>query len=236
MDGEPNIATVAALIGDAGRAAMLTALVGGRALPAGELAAAAGMSPSAASAHLAKLIDGGLLAVEREGRHRYYRLAGPGVASILESLASLVGQPSRPTAARTPQARALRHARTCYDHLVGELGVAVAMALESRGLLALADGKRLDVTSAGVTWFAAVLGIDANALRPGRHGIACRCLDWTERRHHLAGPLGTQMLRRCFDLGWLTNTPGVRAVQLSPSGRDSLYQTPYLVTAFAQVR
>ncbi len=224
MDGEPSIATVAALIGDTGRAAMLTALVGGRALPAGELAAAAGMSPPAASAHLAKLRDGGLLAVEREGRHRYYRLAGPGVAAILESLASLVGQPSRPTAARTPQARALRHARTCYDHLAGELGVAVATALESRGLLASVNGKQLDVTPTGVTWFSAVLGIDPTALRPERHGVACRCLDWTERQHHLAGPLGTQMLQRCCDLGWLTKTPGSRAVQLSPSGRDSLHQ------------
>ena len=224
MDGEPSIATVAALIGDTGRAAMLTALVGGRALPAGELATAAGMSPPSASAHLAKLTDGGLLAVEREGRHRYYRLAGPGVAAILESLASHAGQPMRPGAVRTPNARALRYARTCYDHLAGELGVAVATALEDRGLLAPADGKRLDVTSSGVTWFAAVLGIDATTLRPGRHGVACRCLDWTERRHHLAGPLGTHMLRRYCDLGWLTKTPDSRAVQLSPIGRDSLHQ------------
>ncbi len=224
MEGEPSIATVAALIGDTGRAAMLTALVGGRALPAGELAAAAGMSPPAASAHLAKLTDGGLLTVEREGRHRYYRLAGPGVAVILESLASHAGQLTWPGAARTPKARALRSARTCYDHLAGELGVAVATALEGRGLLAPADGKQLDVTPAGVKWFAAVLRIDTTALRPGRHGIACRCLDWTERRHHLAGPLGTQLLRRCYDLGWLTKTPGTRAVQLSPSGRDSLRQ------------
>jgi len=224
MDGEPSIAAVAALIGDTGRAAMLTALVGGRALPAGELAAAAGMSPSAASAHLAKLTDGGLLTVEREGRHRYYRLAGPGVAAILESLASYAGQPIQPGAVRTSKARALRYARTCYDHLAGELGVAVAAALEGRGLLALAGGKRLDVTPSGVMWFAAVLGIDATALRPGQHGIACRCLDWTERRHHLAGPLGTHMLRRCCDLGWLTQTLGSRAVQLSPTGRDSLHQ------------
>lgn len=224
MRDEPNIASVAALIGDTARAAMLTALVDGRALPAGELAAAAGLSPPAASAHLAKLTDGGLLAVEREGRHRYYRLAGPGVAGVLESLASFAGQPSRPAAAYTPQARALRHARTCYDHLAGELGVAVAAALEGRGLLAPAEGKRLDVTPAGISWFAAVLGTDVTALRPGWHGIACHCLDWTERRHHLAGPLGVQVLRRCCDLGWLTRTPGSRAVQLTRSGRDSLRQ------------
>ena len=224
MRGEPNIATVAALIGDTARAAMLAALVDGRALPAGELAAAAGLSPPAASAHLAKLTDGGLLTFEREGRHRYYRLAGPGVAGVLESLAFLVGQPSRPAAACTPQARALRHARTCYDHLAGELGVAVAAALEGHGLLTPAGGKRLDVTAAGVTWFAAVLGIDVATLRPGRQGIACRCLDWTERRHHLAGPLGSRVLQRCCDLGWLTRTFGSRAIQLTPPGRYNLRQ------------
>ena len=222
MRDEPNIATVAALIGDTGRAAMLTALMGGQALPAGELAAAAGLSPPAASAHLARLTDGGLLAVEREGRHRYYRLAGPGVASALESLASLVGQPSRLETPRTPHARALRHARTCYDHLAGELGVAVAAALEARGLLAPGDGKRLDVTVAGVAWFADVFGIDVDTLRPGRHGVACRCLDWTERRHHLAGPLGARMLQRCYDLGWLARTPRSRAVHLTENGREGL--------------
>ena len=224
MRDEPNIATVAALIGDTARAAMLTALVDGRALPAGELAATAGLSPPAASAHLARLTEGGLLTVEREGRHRYYRLAGPGVAGVLESLACLVGQPSPSGVTRRPQARALRHARTCYDHLAGELGVAVAAALEGHALLAPAEGKRLDVSAAGTTWFAAVLGIDVAALRPGRHGIACRCLDWTERRHHLAGPLGAQVLRHCCDLGWLARTPGSRAVQLTRSGRDSLRQ------------
>ena len=224
MRDEPNIATVAALIGDTARTAMLTALVGGRAMPAGELAAAAGMSPSAASAHLAKLTDGGLLIVEREGRHRYYRLAGPGVANVLESLACLIVQPSPSGVTRGPQARALRHARTCYDHLAGELGVAVATALEGHGLLTPTEGKRLDVTAAGVTWFAAVLGIDVATLRPGRQGIAYRCLDWTERRHHLAGPLGSRVLRRCCDLGWLTRTPGSRAIQLTPTGRYNLRQ------------
>ena len=224
MDGEPSIATVAALIGDTGRAAMLTALVDGRALPAGELAGAAGMSPPAASAHLAKLTGGGLLTVEREGRHRYYRLAGPGIAAILETLACHAGQPIRPGAVRTPKARALQRARTCYDHFAGQLGVSIATTLEGRGLLAPADGKRLDVTPAGATWFGSVLGIDTSALRPGRHGIACRCLDWTERRHHLAGPLGTQMLRRCCDLGWLMRTLDSRAVQLSPSGQKNLHR------------
>jgi len=213
---------VAALIGDTGRAAILTALADGRALPAGELAIAADLSAPAASAHLARLLDGGLLAVEREGRHRYYRLAGPGVATILESLAAHAGQPIRPEAARTPQVHALRRARTCYDHLAGELGVAVAAALQGNGLLVAAEGKRLDVTPAGAAWFASVLGIDADGLKPGRHGVACLCLDWTERRHHMAGPLGTRMLQRCCDLGWLARIPQSRAVRLTICGRDSL--------------
>ena len=223
MRGEPNLATVAALIGDPARAAILTALADGRALPAGELAAAGGLSPSAASAHLTKLQEGGLLTVEREGRHRYYRLAGPGVAGALEGLAALVGPPSRTVTVRSPLAQALRYACTCYDHLAGELGVAVASAMESRELLAAAgDSKRLDVTPVGAAWLAVVFAIDVSTLKPGRHGIARRCLDWTERRHHLAGPLGTRLLQRCCDLGWLTRTPQSRALQVTRSGRDGL--------------
>lgn len=226
MEREPSIAAVAALIGDVGRAAMLATLLDGRALPAGELAAAAGLSAQAASAHLGRLTDGGLLAVEREGRHRYYRLAGPGVAAILESIAAHAGHPLRPGTPRhtSPQARALRHARTCYDHLAGELGVAVAAALEARGLLAPGEGKRLDVAPTGAAWFAAALGIDVTALRPGRHGTACRCLDWTERRHHVAGPLGARMLQRCCDLGWLTRLPRSRAMTVTPKGRRAIKQ------------
>jgi len=201
---------------------MLTALADGRALPAGELAAAAGLSGPAASAHLARLLDGGLLAVEREGRHRYYRLAGPEVAAILESLASLAGAPPDPRTARTPQFQALRFARTCYDHLAGKLGVAMASALEERGLLVSAGDKRLDVTLAGAAWLLDVLAINAAALRPGRRGIACQCLDWTERQHHLAGPLGTHVLHRCCELGWLTRDRQGRAVSLTVLGQESL--------------
>lgn len=222
MEREPGIAVTAALIGDTGRAAMLIALADGRALPAGELAAAAGLSASAASGHLARLTEGGLLAVERQGRHRYYRLASPGVAAILESLAAHAGTPRRASVLSSPRERALRQARSCYDHLAGELGVAVAAALEERGLLAADEGKRLVVTSAGTTWFAAVPGIDVAALRPGRHGIACRCLDWTERRHHLAGPLGAHLLGRLCDLGWLARTPKSRALRLTQRGAEGL--------------
>lgn len=223
MRGDPNIATVAALIGDPARAAILMAVADGRALPAGELATIAGLSPSGASAHLTKLLEGGLLALEREGRHRYYRLAEPGVAGALESLALIAPQPSRTAVARSPGVQALRYARSCYDHLAGELGVQFAVALEHRGLIASAGpGKRLEVTPAGMAWFEAVFGIDVRKLRPGRHGLARRCLDWTERRHHVAGPLGARLLQRCCELGWLKQTARSRVVQLTHEGRHSL--------------
>jgi DNA-binding transcriptional ArsR family regulator len=224
MRVEPNIASVAALIGDPARAAILLALADGRALPAGELAAFAGLSSSAASAHLSKLLDGGLLAVERAGRHRYYRFAGPAVAAALEGLAVIAAQqPSRRVAVRSPEAQALRYARSCYDHLAGELGVTIAYAMRDRGLIApVEQGKSVDVTEAGVAWLETVLGIDLSRLRPGRHGLACKCLDWTERRHHLAGPLGARLFQRCCELGWLTRTPQSRVVRLTRKGRDGL--------------
>jgi DNA-binding transcriptional ArsR family regulator len=217
MRREPNIAAVAALIGDPGRAAILTALMDGRALPAGELAAVAGLSPQATSAHLARLRDGGLLALEQEGRHRYHRIAGPGVAAVLEGLAALSTQSARPPRSSVP-ANPLGFARTCYDHLAGELGVAVGTALQERGLLVPAEGKRLNITSAGRTWLADVLAIDIATLSPGRYGLARRCLDWTERRHHVAGPIGNRILGRCLELALLTKAPGSRMVKLTGSG------------------
>jgi DNA-binding transcriptional ArsR family regulator len=223
MRGEPNIATVGALIGDPARAAILTMLADGRALPAGELAAAAGLSPSAASAHLAKLLEGGLLALEREGRHRYYRLAGPEVAGALESLALIAAQPRCDAVVLSKQAQTLRYARSCYDHLAGKLGVDIAAAMEKRRLIASAEqSKSVEVTRAGAAWLEAVFTIDVRELKPGRHGLACRCLDWTERRHHLAGPLGARLFQRCCDLGWLKRTPQSRAVRITQRGRNSL--------------
>ena len=225
MRGEPDLASVAALIGDPSRASMLMALSDGRALPAGELAAMAGLSLSGASAHLAQLLQGGLVVSEREGRHRYYRLAGPQVATALEGLAPLAKSPG-PARSRSPSTEALRRGRTCYDHLAGELGVAIAQALEEHGLLAPGEGKRWEVTASGERWFADSLGIETGRLRSGRHGIACRCLDWTERRHHLAGPLGAALLRRCRELGWVKQaSEGTRAIKLSRLGAKRMRQT-----------
>jgi DNA-binding transcriptional ArsR family regulator len=223
MRSEPQIAAAAALIGNPGRAAMLSALMDGRALPANELAAAAGLSAAGASGHLAQLLDGGLLTVIREGRHRYYQLASERVATVLEGLATLGGaQPTRQPRSKCQLANPLRFARTCYDHLAGELGVSIASALQDRMLLASDEGKRFSVTPAGAEWFAGKFEIETSTLKPARHGIACGCLDWTERRYHLAGPLGASLLRRCFDLGFLRRQKERRVVSLTVAGATFL--------------
>jgi DNA-binding transcriptional ArsR family regulator len=197
----------------------------GRALPANELAAAAGLSAAGTSGHLAQLLAGGLLIVVREGRHRYYQLADERVAAVLEELAALGdAQPARQTGPKRQPTSVLRFARTCYDHLAGELGVSIAAALQDRMLIARGEGKRFSVTPAGAEWFVEKLAIQTPELKPARHGIACGCLDWTERRYHLAGPLGASLMRRCFELGLLRRQKERRAVSLTVAGAAFLAQ------------
>ncbi|MFC4278237.1 ArsR/SmtB family transcription factor [Achromobacter aloeverae] len=231
MDTEPDIARVAHLIADPARAAMLMLLTDGRARPAGELAYAAAVTPQTASSHLGKLLGGRLLAVETEGRHRYYRLAGPHVAVALEHLAAIIPVT---TVRRKPlgrDAQALQFARCCYDHLAGSVGVAVTQALLARGCLVAAQGKRLDVTPAGAAWFAD-MGLDVTAIAPTPRGLARACLDWTERQHHLAGPLGVRFTALLCEKGWLRRHRDSRAVQVTPLGwtglRDALGIAPGL--------
>jgi DNA-binding transcriptional ArsR family regulator len=214
----PSVAGTASLIGDPARVAMLVALVDGRALPAGELAFSAGVTAQTASSHLARLLDGGLLAVEKQGHHRYYRLAGAHVVQALEQLAAI--RPVGPVRRKAPtaQARELRFARCCYDHLAGWLGVAVTDALTERGFLVAAPDKLFEVTPAGAEWFAGV-GVNLAALRPTRRGLARQCLDWTERAHHFAGPLGVAFLSATCESGWLRRTGASRAVVLTPKGQ-----------------
>jgi DNA-binding transcriptional ArsR family regulator len=221
VNPQPNITRAAALIADPARAAMLIMLVDGRAHPAGELAYCAGVSAQTASSHLAKLLAGGLLRVEKQGRHRFYRLAGRRVVSLLEHLAA-VG-PSEPMRRRAPNRaqERLRFARCCYDHLAGSLGVAMTKAMLGHGYLAPGDGKAFIVPPGGVEWFGR-LGLDVDLITPGRHGIACQCLDWTEREHHLAGPLGTHVLARACELGWFERPPSTRAVDVTPKGWKAL--------------
>jgi DNA-binding transcriptional ArsR family regulator len=224
MNPQPAITSAvsaAALIADPSRAAMLLMLVDGRAHPAGELAHCAGVSAQTASSHLAKLLAGGLLRVEREGRHRYYGLAGPRVVSLLEHLAS-VG-PSEPARRRAPNraTERLRFARCCYDHLAGSLGVGITKAMLTYGYLAEGDGKAFIVPPGGAEWFGR-LGLDVAGITPGRHGVARQCLDWTEREYHLAGPLGTQFLARTCELGWFHRPLSTRAIDVTPKGWQAL--------------
>lgn len=217
---DANIATPAALIGDPTRAAMLQALQDGRAQPASALAWAAGVTAQAASNHLTKLVDGGLLAVEREGRHRYYRLASAEVAHAIEALSVLAAPVRSLETPRSPKARALRDARCCYGHLAGRLGVRVCEALVARDLLRPAADKLYEVTPEGRRWFLD-LGVSIDALRSPR-GVARQCLDWTERRHHLAGPLGVRLLAAMTARGWLALEAKGRAVRLTPDGAQAL--------------
>ena len=201
VDDGPDIAHVAALLGDASRAAMVTALMDDLRLPASELARIAGVSKSTASAHLGRLVDSGLLATERCGRHTYYRVADPEVGHALEALAVLAPR-RRPTSLRAVRRQdELARARLCYDHLAGWLGVSITDALRHRGLLREEAGALSLVTAA---WDAdPPLGISSQRVRAGRRPLVRACVDWTVRRHHLAGALGAALAHRMFDLGWI---------------------------------
>ena len=217
---DPDIAFVANLMADPSRAAMCLALVGGEARPAGELAARAGVSAQTASNHLAKLIAGRILRVEQQGRWRYYRLAGPEVGYAVEAL-SVVAPPRPAHAERNGhdgEAARLRAARTCYSHLAGRLGVALADALLAGGWLEEA-GRDYRVTAKGARSLGA-LGIAANG--QGAQAPARRCLDWTERRPHVAGPVGTALAEVALQRGWVQRIRGTRAVRVTPSGRRQL--------------
>lgn len=217
---EPNLAAVAALIGDPTRTAFLCALLHGGALPATELAYRAGASPQAASAHLRKLVDGRLLAVSVSGRHRLYRLAGHHVGEAIEALAFIAPPPRIVSLTQGLAMERLRAGRTCYDHLAGRLGVAVTDGLVARGALR-ARGSGFDVTAKGERFFRK-LGVDVPALRRERRLLGRACTDWTERRPHLAGSLGKALLDHFVANTWLTRPNGDRSVQLTDRGRRAV--------------
>ncbi|HEY1998277.1 winged helix-turn-helix domain-containing protein [Paraburkholderia sp.] len=217
MCAQPNIASTAFLIADPARATMLMALIEGRALPAGELAYAAGITAQTASTHLAKLLAGGLVAVEAEGRHRYYRLSNSHVAHVIENLASITPVERPRTKPLGAEAQKLRFARCCYDHLAGQLGVAMTQALEQRGVIVATKDKQFEVTPDGIAWFGR-MGLNVPELQATRRGLARQCLDWSERQHHLAGPLGVQWMNLLCTSGWLRREKATRAVQVTPQG------------------
>ena len=219
MVSNATFAEIAALAGDPARANMLIAMMDGRALTASELAQLAGIAPQTASGHLANLTTSGLIAVEQQGRHRYHRLGSAAVARMLESILQVAAEGSSEQRSRLvtgPRDVALREARTCYDHLAGKLGVALADAMVANGHVELAADAGL-LTRRGLTLMNR-LGIDVAAQRGKR--VLCRpCLDWSERRSHLAGFVGAAICTHCFAEGWIRRVKGTRAVAVTPKGQ-----------------
>lgn len=210
------IAVVASLIGDAARANMLSALMGGQALTAGELARHAGVTAQTTSGHLGKLAEAKLIAVEKQGRHRYYRLASPDVAHVIHALMSAAVSGPKRYRPIGPKDEALRLARTCYDHMAGRLAVALADALAGSGYLLLGDGAGL-VTDEGRRFFCD-FGIDLEEPTRSKRPLCRTCLDWSERRPHLAGRLGTAILDRTLAVGWISRTAEHRALRITRAG------------------
>jgi DNA-binding transcriptional ArsR family regulator len=215
----PDIATIGALVGDPARANMLTALLAGQALTAGELAREAGVTAQTASSHLSRLEAGGLLTQKKQGRHRYYALSGEDVAGVLEALMGLAARTGHTRVRTGPKEPALRRARVCYDHLAGELAVSMLEHLVARGFVTEADDA-LSLTATGRTFMEA-LGLDVASLANSRRPLCKGCLDWSVRRTHLAGALGAALLDRFYSLGWASREPGTRLVNFTPRGLEA---------------
>ena len=225
------LAEIAALIGDPARAGMLMALMDGRARPASELALEARIMPQTASGHLAKLVAAGLLEVRPEGRNRFYRLAGPAVADAIEAIGAIAGLHAAAAPLQAPASAAwrrdpdLRFCRTCYDHLAGQVGMAVTDALTHDNVIEPAPGKDWRVTPHGEA-FCRQVGIDIDGARTaataGRRHFARQCLDWSERRPHIAGAFGAAIADLFFRKGWAVRSRRGRTVTLTPEGRRAL--------------
>jgi DNA-binding transcriptional ArsR family regulator len=242
MSGDADIARIGALVADPGRARILMALGDGRALAASVLADEAGVAASTASAHLAKLVDGGLLTVQQHGRNRYFTLAGPRVGALIETLAGLAPPAPVSSLRQGTRAHAVRTGRTCYDHLAGRLGTGLMAALLDRGLLAggdgafdpdAADNDRLSapgsdhdyrLTERGHDELSA-FGVDFEALARRPRPLIRYCVDWSEQHHHLAGALGAALATRMLDRGWVSRARRGRAVHVTPAGSTGLAQT-----------
>jgi DNA-binding transcriptional ArsR family regulator len=217
MKDGPNIARIAALFGDPARADVLTALMTDRALTATELAAIAGVTKQTMSAHLAKLLGAGLVDMDQQGRHRYFRLADADVAGLLESLMGVAFRTGAVRLVASPREPALRKARICYDHLAGELGVAAYEALLRHNAFEMSRNE-LRLSKSGAAWFSR-LGIDAQAAARQRRTFCRPCMDWSERRHHLAGSLGAALLSRLQELKWAVRDRNSRVIRFTPRGQ-----------------
>ncbi len=223
MKDGPDIARLGALIGDPARANMLTALMTGQALTASELAHEASVTLQTASAHLSKLEAGGLLRQRKQGRHRYFSLADDDVGQLLEGMMGLAAKKGHLRTRTGPKDPALRHARVCYNHLAGDLGVRLLDSLVARDL-ARADDETVDMTDNG-RLFLADFGIDLAPLEKQRRPLCRPCLDWSNRRSHLAGALGTALLQHFYDKGWAEREPGSRVVNFSKKGEAAFRRT-----------
>lgn len=216
-----DTAAAAALIANRARCAMLDALFDGGERTAGTLARVAGIAPSTASGHLKMLADGGLIVLTQRGRHQFARLASPEVAHALEALSTIAPTIPSQTLRTSSRARALRHARTCYDHLAGALGVALTDAMRAGDIL---TGSELALTQYGAARLQR-FGIDLPSLQARRRPLTRACLDWSERRAHLAGALGAALCQELIDREWITRMPEPRIVRLTPAGHRGLAHT-----------
>ncbi|MBI3676680.1 MAG: winged helix-turn-helix transcriptional regulator [Proteobacteria bacterium] len=216
MKEGPTIAPIAALAGDPARANMLAALLSGKALTASELANEAGVTVQTASSHLSKLESGGLIAGVKQGRHRYFKLSGHDVAEMLEKMMGVAARAGHLRTRTGPSDPLIRKARVCYDHLAGEMGVRMFDALANAGHLAGKEDK-LRLTPRGEK-FVTGFGIDLDAIANERRALCKECLDWSMRRHHLAGGLGAALLSRVYALHWARRDKQSRAVHFSPDG------------------
>ncbi|SRR5690606_28246004 len=217
MKAGTDIAQIGSLVGDPARANMLAALMGGTALTASELALEAGVTSPTASTHLAKLVDGGLVRVKRQGRHRYYALADESVAGMLETIMGVAATLGPKRVLPGPRDKALREARLCYDHLAGEAGVAMLESFVDRGFVRL-DRETAALSPAGSRFFAD-FGIDIEAMSHKRRPVCRICLDWSVRRWHLAGGLGAAILERMMRAGWVRREKDSRILRFTPAGR-----------------
>jgi DNA-binding transcriptional ArsR family regulator len=217
MQGDADIAAAAALLAEPARAALVTAVIADGALPVTDLADRARIAPSTASEHLRRLVAGGFLNSEKRGRHRYYELADPAVAAAVEALALVAPQPPVRSLREATRSELLREARTCYDHLAGRFGVALARALEKNGTLLRRNGGYELGPRSGARL--EELGIDPVALERLRRPLVRGCLDWSERELHVAGALGAALANRFFELGWIKRREGNRSVEVTARGR-----------------
>ena len=220
MLADADLAAVGRALGDTHRARFVLALLGGQELSAGDLAARAGTSSSLTSAHLAKLLESGLVSATRRGRQRHYRLAGQEIAQAIEALLVISPQRSASGLSSVTKGKALQRARTCYDHLAGRLGVALADAFEQEHIITAADGGWA-LTSQGERRLS-TLSLDPGALHRGRRPVLLSCPDWTERRPHMAGLLGQVLASKLLELTWVRHIPGSRAVAITPLGEQQL--------------